>query len=74
MVIEGTKRSTLRVDGEVLKGVVPGMARAADAPISAQALLCLGIFHRMKSDILWVATDVREMERLHESLQRMIGQ
>jgi transcription-repair coupling factor (superfamily II helicase) len=40
----------------------------ADAPISAQALLCLDSFHKLQNDILWIAGDVREMERLHESV------
>ncbi len=63
--------STLRVDGAVLKGVAAGTAKVADAPVSAQALLCLDIFQQTKTNVLWVATDVREMERLHESLRTL---
>ncbi|MEN8253933.1 MAG: transcription-repair coupling factor [Verrucomicrobiota bacterium] len=73
MAIEEAKRGTLRVDGAVLKGVAAGAARVADAPISAQALLCLGIFQSLGMNVLWVASDVREMERLHESLQTLQG-
>ncbi len=39
----------------------------ADAPITAQALFALGVFRHLKLPLLWVAADVREMERLHES-------
>jgi transcription-repair coupling factor (superfamily II helicase) len=71
MVAEDEKRSTLRVDGAVLKGVSAGNARVADAPISAYALLCLDLFRVAGLNVLWVAADVREMERLHESLQTL---
>ena len=60
--------STLRVDGAVLKGVKGGIAQVSDAPISAHALLCLVIFRTQGMNTLWIANDVREMERLHESL------
>ncbi|MEA2067998.1 MAG: transcription-repair coupling factor [Verrucomicrobiota bacterium] len=68
MAIKGANRSTLRVDGAVLEGVVSGNARVADAPISAQALLCNALFQTLDTNVLWVAADVREMERLHESI------
>jgi len=72
VTVDSDKNSTLRIDEAVLKGVVPGTARVANAPISAQALLCLDIFKNLKHNILWVAADVREMERLHESLQTLV--
>ena len=63
--------STLRVNGEVLKGVKGGMAQVSDAPISARALLCLDIFRIHGMSTLWIATDVRDMERLHESIRTL---
>ncbi len=71
MTFKEMKRSTLRVNGEVLKGVTAGALRVADAPISAQALLCLDMFELQERNILWIATDVREMERIHESLRTL---
>ncbi len=65
------KTSTLRVDGAVLEGVAPGDVRVADAPICAQALLCLDIFQQTGTNVLWNAADVREMEKLHESLHTL---
>ncbi len=71
-VNSGNQRtSTLRVNGAVLKGVSTGTARAADAPTSAQALLCLDLFQTGKTNVLWIAADVREMERLHESIRTL---
>jgi transcription-repair coupling factor (superfamily II helicase) len=61
-------KSTLHLHEAVLKGVKPGTARVGHAPISAQALLCLDIFQHLNINFLWIAADVREMERLHESL------
>ncbi len=43
----------------------------ADTPISAQALLSREIFHILQRSILWIAADVREMERLYESIQTL---
>ncbi|MBN2685202.1 MAG: transcription-repair coupling factor [Pontiellaceae bacterium] len=63
--------STLRVDGAVLKGVSSGFAQAADAPLCAQAMLCLDIFQSTKTNVVWVAADVREMERLYESIKTL---
>ena len=63
--------STPRVSGAVLKDVKGGMAQVSDAPISAQSLLCLDIFRLHGISELWIATDVREMERLHESLRTL---
>ena len=60
--------STPRVDGAVLKGVKGGTAQVSDAPISAQALLCLDLFRTHGTSTLWIANDVREMEKMHESL------
>lgn len=74
MSIKQAGNSTLRVNGEVLKGVMPGTAQVADAPISAQALLCLDIYHVLEHSILWIAADVREMERLHESVHTLVEQ
>ncbi|MCK5676086.1 MAG: hypothetical protein KAH99_03620, partial [Verrucomicrobia bacterium] len=74
MATEEGNNSTPRVDGAVLKGVMPGTAQVADAPISAQALLCLDIFKNLGHNILWVAADVREMERLHESIRTLVEQ
>ena len=65
------KNSTLRVNEAVLKGVSAGNARMEDAPISAQALLCLEILQTLKTNILWVAADAREMEKLHESIRTL---
>jgi hypothetical protein len=65
------KNSTLRVNEAVLKGVSAGNARMADAPISAQALLCLDILQTLETNVLWVAADVREMEKLHESIRTL---
>jgi len=66
--------STPRINGAVLKGITPGTAQVADAPISAQALLGLEIFQTLKTSLLWVTADVREMERLHESIRTLGGQ
>ncbi|NLX26624.1 MAG: transcription-repair coupling factor [Lentisphaerae bacterium] len=63
--------NTLRVNGAVLNGVTYGYAQVADAPLSAQALLCLDLFQTTGTNILWVAADVREMERLHESIKTL---
>ena len=68
MLGESFKQRTLRVDGEVLKDVGAGTMQLADAPVSAQALLCLDLFQTNGVNILWVAADVREMEKLHESI------
>ena len=72
MTLEEQKRSTLRVNGEVLKGVDATHLQVSDAPISAQALLCLDLFQTLERNILWIASDVREMERLNESLHTMM--
>ncbi|MCF7818135.1 MAG: transcription-repair coupling factor [Kiritimatiellales bacterium] len=71
MTVDSTKGGTLHVNGAVLKGVSPGSARLADAPISAQALLCLDIFQTSDINLLWIAADVREMEKLHESIRTL---
>jgi len=71
MAIEYEPDSTPRVDGAVLKDVMSGAAQVCDAPISAHALFCLDAFRTCSINLLWVATDVREMERLHESLQTL---
>ncbi len=68
MSAEQKNNRTLCVNEAVLKRVTPGTAPTSDAPISAQALLCLDIFEQQKTNILWIAADVREMLRLHESL------
>jgi transcription-repair coupling factor (superfamily II helicase) len=73
MPIDDTKPSTLRVDGAVLNGVMPREIQVADAPVSAQALLCRDLFLTLETNILWIAADVREMERLHESLRTLYG-
>jgi len=73
MATEEGNNSTPRVDGAVLKDVMPGNAQVADTPISAQALLCRDIFQKRELNILWITADVREMERLHESLQTLQG-
>jgi transcription-repair coupling factor (superfamily II helicase) len=65
------KNSTLRIDGAVLKGISAGTIKVADTPVSAQALLCLDLFQSGNLNILWNAADVREMERLHESIQTL---
>jgi len=61
--------STPRVNEAVLKGVTSGTAHVADTPISAQALLC----RELTGSVLWIAADVREMERLHESICTLQG-
>ncbi len=71
MKFDDTNPSTLRINGEVLKDVMPGTAQVADAPISAQALLCRDL--AQTTNLVWVAADVREMERLHESIQTLQG-
>ena len=71
-MVQKDKAGTLHVDGAVLKGVSPGSARLADAPISAQALLCLDIFQTSDTNLLWIAADVREMEKLHESIRTLV--
>ncbi|HEY5621922.1 MAG TPA: transcription-repair coupling factor, partial [Pontiella sp.] len=43
----------------------------AAAPISSQALLCLDLFRTANVNILWTCADVREMEKLHESIQTL---
>ncbi len=68
MATHTEKTSTPGVNQAVLKSVTAGSAQITDAPISAQALLCLGIFRSKKLHVLWVAADAREMEKLHESL------
>ena len=73
MTIDSAQASTLGVDRAVLEGVAPGTAQVADMPICAQALLGLGIFQTLETTILWVAADVREMERLHESICTLGG-
>ncbi|WP_168432929.1 transcription-repair coupling factor [Pontiella sulfatireligans] len=55
----------------MLKCVSPGNARSDDSPVSMQALLCRDIFQNKKTNILWIAADVREMDKLHESLQTL---
>ncbi len=74
MKMGSSKKSTLWVNGEVLKGVSSGIAQITDTPISAQALLCLNIFKNLEINIVWNAADVREMERLHESLITLLTQ
>jgi transcription-repair coupling factor (superfamily II helicase) len=69
MVESFIQNSTLRLGEAVLKGVSFGTARLVDMPISAQTLLCLSLFQTYDFNILWVASDVRDMERLHETLQ-----
>ncbi len=71
MAPHGTLIGTLGIDRTLLEGVGPGSATAADAPVSAQALLCLDLFRQAGTNILWVATDVREMARLHESIRTL---
>jgi transcription-repair coupling factor (superfamily II helicase) len=71
MPFDESERSTLRVNGAVLEGITGGNLRVQDTPICAQALLCLDIFQQRNLDILWVAEDVREMERLYESVQTL---
>ncbi|WP_372794985.1 transcription-repair coupling factor [Pontiella sp.] len=71
MSFEEKKNSTLRVNGEVLRGVDTRNIRLPDTPITAQALLCIDLFQTLENDILWIAADVREMERLHETLQTL---
>ncbi len=44
----------------------------ADAPITAQALFGLGVFQQQELSLLWIAADVREMERLHESIHTLV--
>ncbi|MDZ8117195.1 transcription-repair coupling factor [Pontiella agarivorans] len=68
MSFQEKKISTLRVNGEVLKGVSTSSIQLTDTPISAQALLCADLFQTLEKNVLWIAADVREMERLHESL------
>ncbi|NNJ70161.1 MAG: hypothetical protein HKP10_02600, partial [Kiritimatiellales bacterium] len=73
MTSESNRLSTPGVDRAVLQGVSVGRAMVADAPISAQALLCLDIFQLQNRNVLWIATDVREMEKLHESIVTLAG-
>ncbi len=68
MLIHAEKTSILEIDPAVLKGVSAGNAQIADVPVSAQALLCLDLFRIKTLPILWVSTDAREMNQLHESL------
>ncbi len=62
------KKRTPGINRAVLQGVTAGNMQVAEAPITAQALLCLGLFQFMDHPVLWVAADVREMERLYESI------
>ncbi|HEY5652981.1 MAG TPA: hypothetical protein VIR63_01255, partial [Pontiella sp.] len=55
----------------MLKDILPGTAQVWDTPISAQAMLCLDLYKNNQINILWIATDIREMERLHESLRTL---
>lgn len=71
MSTEEQQGSTLRVNGAVLKLVSTNAARVQDAPISAQALLCRDLFRIQGRNILWIAADVREMERLNESIRTL---
>ena len=61
------------VDPAVLNGVGPGPLRVGDAPVSAQAMLCIALFETRGLNVLWTAADVREMERLHESILTLKG-
>ncbi len=61
--------STLHLGEAVLKDVATESVQVNRAPISAQALLGLDAFHHLNINILWIAADVREMEKLHESIQ-----
>ena len=70
MNVEEESRA-LRVNGEALNGVGAGAHRVSDAPISAQALLGLDLFETLERDVLWIATDTREMNRLRESLRSL---
>ncbi|VGO14135.1 Transcription-repair-coupling factor [Pontiella desulfatans] len=72
MAVEENKTSTPGVDPAVLKRFTGKHARVVDAPICAQALLCRDIFQILKQNVLWIAADVREMERLHESLRTLV--
>jgi len=63
--------STPRVSGAVLEAVTQMRLRVADAPISAQAMLGLGLFQDAAQNVLWIATDSREMERIYESLRTL---
>jgi transcription-repair coupling factor (superfamily II helicase) len=72
MANHSEETSTPRIDRAVLKGVSAGRVRMADAPISAQALFCLGVFQYQKRPVLWIAADAREMERLHESIRTFV--
>jgi len=74
MTVHSEQSSTPRVDRAVLKSVTAGTAQMADAPISAQALFCLAVFQQLELPILWIATDAREMERLHESICTLVEQ
>jgi hypothetical protein len=65
MTFNEQKESTLRVNGEVLKAISAESLQVSDAPISAQALLCRDLFQTLEKNILWIAADVREMERLN---------
>ena len=71
MTTEQEMTGTLHVNGAVLKQVAPGTAWPSDSPICAQALLGLDIFQSSQINLLWVAADVREMERLYESIQTL---
>ncbi|MDH3982552.1 MAG: hypothetical protein OES84_06570, partial [Kiritimatiellaceae bacterium] len=72
MATEEKKECTLRISGEVLKCVTSCSMQVVDTPITAQALLCRDMFQTQKTNMLWIAADVREMERLYESLQTLI--
>ncbi|MCF7849479.1 MAG: DEAD/DEAH box helicase, partial [Kiritimatiellales bacterium] len=44
-----------------------------DAPLTAQALACIGLFEKDQRNVLWIANDVREMEKLHESVCTLVS-
>ena len=67
------KQSSPQINPELFQNISPGGMQIIDMPISAQALLCLDAF-RSGINILWTAADVREMERLHESICTLQGQ
>ena len=71
MPFENSTTSTPGVNPAVLKGVTPSAVQVVDAPVSAQALLCRDLFQRLELNVLWVAADVHEMERLNESLHTL---
>lgn len=61
----------LQVRGKICDAVPSNGGWIEDSPVSAQALLAIDLFRTREKHLLWIAEDVREMEKLTESIQTL---